>query len=188
MLKSFGISSFRQIINCAVKLRSDITMNGRVYAKGTDIPWFMIYPFFLVHMLIFGASGFFMAYSAKGPPVLFLYAHGGIAIFVYTIFYLAIFGPDEVKWMFINALLGLLGIGCQINWLLSFFGKRIGDYPFYVHVIPFLYYVLYTFLLRHAVMDITQSRDDPAKRKIVENIYVAVSVAVYLLLYFLGKG
>ena len=72
----------------------------------------------------------------------------------------------------------------QIGWLLSFFGKKIGDYPFYVHVTPFLYFVLYTFLLRQAIMDITQSRDDPAKKKRIENWYIAISVAVYLVSYY----
>jgi hypothetical protein len=147
-----------------MKLQGDITINGRKYAKDTDIPWFKIYPFFLVHMLLFGVSGFFMAYSSDHPPVPFLYLHGGIAITVYTMFYLLIFGRDEVKWMFINALLGLLGIFSQIGWLLSLVGKNISDYPYYVHVIPFLYYVLYTFLIRQAVLDITQSREDPIKR------------------------
>jgi hypothetical protein len=138
-------------------------------------------------MLMFGGSGFLMAYGSKNVPVPFLYLHGGIAITVYTMFYLSIFGRDEVKWMFINALLGLLGIYSQIDWLLSFFGKKIGDYPFYVHVIPFLYYVLYTFLIRHAIIDITQSREDPAKKKIVENFYIAISVAVYVIAYCLEK-
>ena len=138
-------------------------------------------------MLMFGGSGFLMAYGSKHVPVVFLYLHGGIAITVYTIFYLSIFGRDEVKWMFINAILGLLGICSQISWLLSFVGKNISDYPYYVHVIPFLYFVLYTFLVRHAVLDITQSREDPAKRKVVENFYIAISVAVYVIAYYLEK-
>lgn len=167
-----------------MKLQGDITINNRTYAKGTEVPWYKIYPFFLFHMLIFGGSGFFMAYAVHHPPVLFLYLHGGIAIGIYTLFYLSIFGRDEVKWMFINAVLGLLGIYSQIGWLLSLFGKKIGDYPFYVHVIPFLYFVLYTFLLRHAVMDLTQSREDPEKKKFVENAYIAISVAVYVLTYY----
>jgi hypothetical protein len=87
--------------------------------------------------------------------------------------------------MFINAFLGLLGIYSQIGWLLSCFGKKIGDYPYYVHVIPFLYFVLYTFLLRHAVMDLTQSREDPVKKKRTENGYIAISVAVYVGSYWL---
>ncbi len=170
-----------------MKLRSEITINGKVWPKGSEISWLKIYPFFLLHMLMFGGSGFFMAYGAKDCPVPFLYLHGGIAILCYTVFYLAIFGRDEVKWMFINALLGLLGIYSQIGWFLSFFGKKIEDYPFYVHVIPFLYYVLYTFLIRQAIMDITQARENPARKKLVENIYIAASVVVYLLFFFLGK-
>ena len=170
-----------------MKLRWDITVNGQIYPKGTEIPWGKIYPFFLAHMLIFGASGFFMAYGTSHPPVPFLYMHGGIAIAVYTVFYLVIFGLDEVKWMFINAGLGLLGIYSQIGWLLSLFGKRISDYPFYIHVIPFLYYVLYTFLLRHAILDITQSRENPGKRKLVENLYIAISALVYVVLFWVER-
>jgi len=170
-----------------MKLQGKISINNKTYTKGDDIPWYKVYPFFLVHMLLFGGSGFLMAYASSRPPVLFLYLHGGVAISIYTVFYLTIFGRDEVKWMFINAFLGLLGIYSQIGWLLSFFGKRISDYPFYVHVIPFLYFVLYTFLIRHAVMDITQSREDPKKRKLVENCYIAISVAVYMISYYLER-
>lgn len=170
-----------------MKLRSDITINGKVYPKGYELPWYKIYPFFLIHMLMFGGSGFLMAYASSRPDVCFLYLHGGLAIAVYTVFYLVIFGRDEVKWMFINAGLGLLGIYSQIGWLLSLFGKKIGDYPWYVHVIPFLYFVLYTFLIRHAVMDITQAREDPVKRKRVENGYIAISVAFYVISYYLER-
>jgi hypothetical protein len=138
-------------------------------------------------MLVFGVSGFLMAYGSSRPPVFFLYLHGGFAITVYTVFYLTIFGRDEVKWMFLNAGLGLLGIYSQIGWLLSFFGKKIGDYPFYLHVIPFLYFVLYTFLLRHALLDITQSREDANRKKRVEHGYIALSVAVYLISYYLER-
>jgi hypothetical protein len=78
------------------------------------VSWLTVYPFFLIHMLAFGLSGFLLAYSGEAP-VPFLYLHGGIAILVYTIFYVTIFGVDEVKWMFINAGLGLLGIVSQID-------------------------------------------------------------------------
>jgi hypothetical protein len=164
-----------------MKLYSSISINNRAYAAGTEIPWYKIYPFFLVHMLVFGGSGFLMAYASSRPPVLFLFLHGGLATAVYTVFYLKIFGPDEVKWMFINALLGLLGIYSQIGWLLSLFGKKIGAYPLYVHLIPFLYFVLYTFLLRQAVIDITRSRESPKRKSFIENCYIAVSIAVYVI-------
>jgi hypothetical protein len=170
-----------------MKLRDSMTINGRTYAKGDEIPWYSVYPFFMIHMLMFGGSGFLMAYADSRPSVLFLYLHGGFAILIYTIFYLTIFGIDEVKWMFINAALGLLGIYSQIDWLLSLFGKHAGDYPVYVHVIPFLYFILYTFLIRHAVLDITSAREDENKKKNIEHGYIAVSLGIYLISYWLER-
>lgn len=163
-----------------MKLHSDITINGKPYKKGANVSGLMIYPFFLVHMLAFGGSGFFLAYNELNPPIDFLYMHGGIAIFVYMIFYLVIFGVDEVKWMFINAALGLFGIYNQIDWILSLFGRKVDDFPWYVHVIPFLYFVLYTFLIRQMVLDITKSRENKNKKRLVEYSYIAVSLAIYL--------
>ncbi|MCJ8500846.1 hypothetical protein [Desulfatitalea alkaliphila] len=168
-----------------MKLHADIRIGGKQYAKGDTVPWYFIYPFFMVHMLAFGASGFYMAYADKGPDLSFLYMHGGIAIFVYTIFYIVIFGRDEVKWMFINSALGLFGIWVQIDWLLAVFGKNVADYPMERHVIPFFYFVLYTFLLRNATLDLTDAREDPRKKKFVENAYVIISVTVYVASYFL---
>jgi len=163
-----------------IKLQSDLTINGKVYRKGDAAPLLFIYPFFLLHMAVFGLSGFFMAYgTSDGPPVAFIYAHGGIAILAYLVFYLTIFGRDEVKWMFINAGLGLFGIWVEIDWLLSFFGRSLSDYPAWVHVTPFLYYVLYTFLLRQLLLDVFGARDKPARRVLVERVYVAGSLLVY---------
>lgn len=170
-----------------MKLRADITINGRLYKKGEEIAWYKIYPFFLVHMLAFGGSGFVMAYADTPENILFLYLHGGIAILVYVIFYLVIFGMDEVKWMFINAGLGALGIFTQMGWLLALFGRDISDYPFQVHVIPFLYFVLYTFLLHQAVLDLTHSREDETKRRRVESSYIVILAAGYLLSYLMTR-
>lgn len=167
-----------------MKLKSDMTINGKNYKKGDSISGFAIYPFFLVHMLMFGGSGFFMAYAENGPPVLFLYMHGGFAILIYSIFYLAIFGKEQVKWMFINAALGILGIYAEIDWLLGLFGKHVRDFPVYIHVIPFLYYVLYTFLIRQAVLDIFDARQDENKENKVNFYYILVSLCVYGIIFF----
>ena len=139
----------------------------------------VIYVFFGIHMLMFGLSGFLMAYSSGGPELVFVYLHGGIAIIVYMVFYLAIFGRDEVQWMLINAGLGILGIYSQIGWLLARFGKDIEQYSWKVHVVPFLYYILYTFLLRQFLLDLTRSRDNPARKKLVDAVYVIGSLVVY---------
>jgi len=180
---SVGFISFE----AAMKTRSRITVNGKVYPKGAILPWYKIYPFFLVHMLAFGLSGFFMAYSNDGPGLVFLYMHGGFAILIYTVFYLTIFGVDEVKWMFINAGLGLLGIYAQIDLILSYFGKRAGDYSPLVHLIPFLYYVLYTFLLYQMILDITGALENSRRKKIVEGSYIAASLLIYGTLYLAQK-
>ena len=171
-----------------MKLNSGFKMNGTYYEAGSEVPWYKIYPFFLVHMLMFGGSGFIMAYSGDGPPLAFLFAHGGVAIFVYTVFYFTIFGRDEVKWMFINAGLGALGIYTQMGWLLTLFGKDIGGYPFIRHVVPFLYYVLYTFLLRQALLDIANARNDERRRRLVENGYVGLSLAASAVCFILERG
>jgi len=170
-----------------MKLIGDISNNNRDYRKGTHVPWYKIYPFFLFHMGAFGVGGFLMAYSDVGPPLLFQYVHGGIAITAYILFYLSMFGRDEVKWMFINAGLGLFGIYSQIDWLLSFFSKKASDYSFYLHVFPFTYFVLYTFLIRQAVIDLFKARDDYVKRKRVERFYVAISILIYAIVYFLVR-
>ena len=81
--------------------------------------------------------------------------------------------------MLVNAGLGILGIYSQVGWILERFGKRIDDYRWEVHVIPFLYYVLYTFLLRQFLLDVTRSRDNPQRRRWVNNAYVVVSLLVY---------
>ena len=134
-----------------MKLHRDITINGKPYAAGMQVAGKFIYPFFLLHMGLFGLSGFLMAYAADDAPLHFLFLHGGIAIGVYLMFYLAIFGRDEVRWMLVNAALGLFGIYVEIGWLLSLFGKSPGDFGWMRHVVPFSYYILYTFLPAAAV-------------------------------------
>lgn len=156
-------------------------LHDKPKASGLKSSGFSIYAFFLVHMLAFGSSGFFLAYGSDEPDVMFNFMHGGIAIVVYIAFYFAIFGREEVKWMFINAGLGILGIYSQIGWILdAWLGKRIMDYPYYLHLVPFIYYVLYTFLLRQAVLQITGARDNEQRRRWVDNAYIAISLAVYL--------
>lgn len=166
-----------------MKLRTSLTINGKYHSKGTEIPWYKIYPFFLIHMLAFGGSGFFLAYGLHRPEVGLLFVHGGFAILVYLVFYISFFGMDSVKWMLINAGLGLYGIYVEISWILAFFGKKVGDYPWYVHIVPFGYYILYTFLLRQAVLDISGARENEQRRKWIEQAYIWGSLIIYSLMY-----
>ena len=162
-----------------MELQGSITVNGRAYRKGDWIPWYWVYPFFLVHMGIFGLSGFLMAYGSDRPDLVFLYMHGGFACLTYLVFYVVIFGVDRVGWMLVNAALGLFGIYAQIEWILSAFGKRADDFPVAVHAIPFLYYVLYTFLLHQMMLDVFRARGDRRRRRWTDAAYIAGSLVVY---------
>ncbi len=169
-----------------MKLNGEITINGVIYRKGDIVPWSRVYPFFLLHMLVFGTSGFYLAYAPHQSSELFLYLHGGFAVMIYIALYVVIFGADEVKWMLINAALGTAGIMSQLAWLLARFGVRIDDRPWHVHLIPFLYYVLYVFLIRHAFLDFFDAREDPIRRAKVEKAYVMVSLVICAIFYLLN--
>lgn len=169
-----------------MKLHGDISINGKAYPAGSQVPGKFIYPFFLLHMGMFGMSGFLMAYG-DDAPLPFLFLHGGIAITVYLVFYLAIFGRDEVRWMLVNAALGLFGIYTEIGWLLSLFGKTPGDFGWTRHIVPFAYYVLYTFLLRQLLLDLFGAREDTARRRRVEGAYVAGSLLLYVAMWIAGR-
>lgn len=166
-----------------MKVHGDMSIGKMKYRKGDEVPAKAIYPFFLLHMGMFGVSGFLMAYADNGPPLTFLYAHGGFAILIYVIFYFTIFGVDAVRWMFINAALGLFGIYAQIDWILSWFGKQASDYSVARHAVPFMYYVLYTFLIYQMVIDLAKARNDPERRRRVEGAYVVISLLFYGWIY-----
>lgn len=167
-----------------MELQGSLTINGKHYEKGDVVPWHKVYPFFLLHMGAFGFSGFFMAYADEGPPLFFLFLHGGFACLIYLVFYVTMFGVDRVRWMFINAALGLFGIYAQIDVILSLFGKQASDFSPVVHFIPFFYYVLYTFLLHQMVLDLFRARSDPQRRRRIDLGYVVVSLLVYGAIWF----
>lgn len=147
-------------------------------------PPLFIYPFFLLHMFFFGGSGFMLAYFTD-VPLIVLFIHGGIAIFVYLLFYTGFFGIDAIKWMFINAALGTFGIYSELRFLLlHHFDKDIADYSIITHIIPFTYYVLYTFLLYQAVLSFSGAHNHPNRKTFVEIAYVAISLLIYSRFYF----
>jgi len=71
--------------------------------------------------------------------------------------------------------------------MLSRFGRELGHYPASAHAVPVLSPVLYTFLLRHALLDLTGSREAPDKNQTVEYSLIAFSVGVSLLFYWLER-
>ncbi len=146
-----------------------------------------IYGFFLFHMFVFGSAGFFMSYG-QNPDLGFNFLFSGFAIFVYIIFYLIFFGLDEIWWLFINSALGILGILAQLDWMLALFGADMTNYPVQAHIIPAIYYVLYTFLLRRAVLHIFRAEEGSRRKRIIEGIYVAGSLLVYIPILAFNSG
>lgn len=142
-------------------------------------PWMFIYGFFLFHMAMFGSLGFLFAYSDDAVFLINL-AFSGFAIVVYSIFYVAIFGIDEIKWLIINSIIGTLGIYSQLGWILEKTGKSPHDFPNHYHIIPGIYFVLYTFLLRRALLHILRAKEGTKKRVLVEIGYVVFTVIYFL--------
>ena len=176
------LPSYLRLRKATVRLHDYLTINGKTYRKGQSVPWFKIYPFFLVHIPIFGLPVFGGAYLPTTfvlESVIFYHLLGSFAVFIYVIFYEAMFGRDAVKWMFIDGLLGIVGIYSVVGALLNLIDRDIHNYPLYRHVLPFVFYVLYVFLLRQAFLDITKSREDNARRQIAEFFYVGISLITY---------
>lgn len=151
------------------------------------MPWYFVYPFFGLHMLLFAGSGFLLAYGDDSVPLAFLYGHGGFAILAYLVFYLGVFGRDAVAWMFVNAALGALVTWTSIDLLLGLFGRRAADYPLHLHVIPFLYLTLYAFLVRQALTDLFGARTDASRQRWVDAVFVATGLGVSGLAWWLGR-
>ena len=164
-----------------MKLHRDIDMG--FYHKGPEVHWVGVYLFFFVHLAIIVPAVFVIAYGERGN-VAFLYLFGGFMTFLYLVFYREIFGIDQLKWMFINASLGLFGIYAEIEWILALFNKQAIDFTWKVHFFPFSLYILSTFLIRQAVLYITGVRDNPHRAKIANIGYVCGSIAIYSFIFF----
>ncbi|SDK63404.1 hypothetical protein [Microbulbifer yueqingensis] len=160
-------------------------MSEQPYIESRGAQKDFLYPFFLFHMGVFGGIAFYQAYFSNEPSFSVIYVFGGFGIYCYLLFYKLIFGRDAVRWMFINAALGIWGIYNELGLLLGFTGRSLADYSVVHHLVPFTYYVLYTFLLRQAVIDLCGARNDEARRRRVEHAYIAISLLVYTALYFL---
>jgi len=142
-------------------------------------PWLFIYGFFLLHMAMFGSAGFILAYS-DGAKFFINLGFSGFAIAIYSLFYVAIFGIDKVKWLVINSIIGVLAIYSQLGWILEKFGKSVHDFPKHYHIIPGIYFVLYTFLLRRALLHMLRAKEGTKKRALVDSGYVVFTVIYFL--------
>jgi hypothetical protein len=168
-----------------MRIHGHITLGKRRFEPGDEVSALDVYPFFFLFLLVPGAGTFALAYGSETPDVGSAYAVGIFIVCFFLVGYLTIFGRDEVKWMLINAALGIFGIFGQISWVMStFFFKSIDDFPWYVHAMPVLVYVLFTFLVRQALLDLLGGRDNEARARAAATLHVVVSVALTVLFFF----
>src|SRR5690606_34077728 len=92
--QGMGRMAGRKVWSKSIRLVPGATASGSTQKAAEAFPKAFIYPFFLFHMLTFGVAGFLLAYGAQDAA--FVYLHGGIAIIVYLVFYLVIFGRYQV--------------------------------------------------------------------------------------------
>ncbi len=133
------------------------TKNTKGLKTPNQRPHKIVYLFFLVHMFAFGGSGFALAYS--DTPFMMAAMHSGIAIFVYIVFYIVLFGVGRVVWMFVFAIVGFAQTYFVINFIGDIFINNwdFDNYPFYRHIAPAIYVVMYLFLVREFIYDIVKS-------------------------------
>jgi hypothetical protein len=153
-----------------------------------------IYLFFLAHMAVFGTATFYMAYHVQQGDI---YAFGVIPILIYVPFYLILFGADEILWLVITSVLGLLMIYGWLETLaLPFIPEpgTAGDhiitdfdkFPASRHILPGTFLVMYEFMLRNVLIDVLGARHNQRRNRYVGWLFVAFSGMQILLARLLG--
>ena len=166
--------------------------------KGKKVLIF-IYLFFIAHMGIFGTTTFFLTYGEQN--IEFAVMFGGIAVFVYAIFYMVIFGFDELKWLFINSLLGILSIYGWLEELAYHFLPSPGadkssfggihekyisfsQFPIAWHLLPGAFFIMYEFLLRNFLIDLLGARKKTERKRSVGILFIIISITQFLISRF----
>jgi len=117
-----------------------------------------------------GFFAFLLAYSERPGHVAVV---PGLFILFFIPSYLRYYGIDEVRWMLINGALSVFAMYSDVGWFLSyfFFGTSVSDYHWYVHIVPFTYIVIFTFLLRQWLIDLFDAREDEKRKELVGRYY-----------------
>jgi len=153
-----------------------------------------LYVFFLAHMMVFGTLTFYMTYHQQAGDA---YTVGTIAILVYVPFYLILFGPDEILWLVIGSVLGLLMIYGWLETLAQPFIPAPGtvddvfitdfhEFPVGRHILPGAFLVMYEFTLRNLLIDLLGARHNQRRSRYVGWVFVVISVCQILLAWLAG--
>ena len=102
--------------------------------------------------------------------------------------YFRYFGVDEVKWMAVNGALSIFAMYSDVNSLLYHFGVSMSDYHWYVHIMPFTYIVMFTFLPRQVLLEIAHAREDEQRKERVSRRYAWGTFAFHTVLLIWGRA
>lgn len=170
-----------------MKLKTDIYSGQKIYRKGDELPWVKVYGSFIIYVLVIAPVIFNETYVQRDINLGYFLLLGGFLPLIYLLFYRSVFGIEEVRWIFINSILGIFGTFAELNWLLKYlYEKQISDFPFYYHIVPIIHYILLTYVLRQAVIDTFRARDNEKRRIYVNILYVIFSILIYFSLYFIN--
>ena len=148
-----------------------------------------IYLFFLADMAGFGTLTFYLTYHQQQGES---YMVGAMLVIIYVLFYLMLFGADDVLWLFINGLLGALMVRSWLETLAtpfipppSMLGHGIitdfDGFPVVRHILPGAVFLMYQFMLRNFLIDALGARFNPRRKRYVGWLFVVVSVVQILL-------
>ena len=163
-----------------MKIHGSINIFDKEYNKGDDVPWYYIYPALYLLIVFFGVGSIWLAYGEVLKSEEGLLFFRVLLLSIFAVSYYIIFGIDEFKWIFINIFLGTVGILGEYEVIGYFFGLDISEYSLSINIFPFLFYVLFIFLLRQTFIDIAGARENPKRKKYVEIGFILVFICVYV--------
>lgn len=142
-----------------------------------------LYLFFLAHMTGFGALTFYQCYHVQRGD---FWSAGTIALLTYVPFYLLMFGVDELLWLVVTSLLGVLMIYGWLETLALPFIPEPGAVPSPIatdfsklpvsrHILPGAFLVMYEFMLRNLLIDLLGARHDERRARLAGWAFLALS-------------
>lgn len=115
--------------------------------------------FFLIHTLWFAAWTFVITYEWRWDSLSGSFMFWWFAVFVYLIFYVKILPKETLKSLFIWYILWLLQTYAWLEVIVPVFMnhsvyKSFSDIPLYYHIIPSIFFIMLTFLLKNLIIRI----------------------------------
>lgn len=136
-------------------LRDIVEQVNKLHRKNNYITSYKFYILISILIIIFSSLWFYLTYFEN--KLIISYIMSSLYILFFLMFYFLAFGRDKIKRMFITSLIGISSIYSQLSNILKYFDKNINEFSWIYHIIPGIYFILFSFLLRRALVDICRS-------------------------------